>query len=61
MTGANEMTLNEATMVEIVQYWFDNKFLNKDEPRPKVTSFKQGNSGRYDAAYTVTFDAPTAA
>lgn len=41
MTGNNEMVLNEATMMEIVQFWLNNKFLNKDEHSPHVTSFSQ--------------------
>ncbi|HSC56994.1 MAG TPA: hypothetical protein VLC51_07300 [Nitrospira sp.] len=38
MTGRNSIEFNEATMIEIVQYWLDNKFLNKDERSPTVMS-----------------------
>jgi hypothetical protein len=34
------MILNEATMIEAVQYWLANKVLNKDEIGPKITSVK---------------------
>lgn len=36
MKGNNSLEFNEATMMEIVQYWLDNKFLNRDETSPKV-------------------------
>lgn len=38
MKGNNIIFLNTATMIEIVQYWLDNKFLNKDESAPRVTN-----------------------
>jgi hypothetical protein len=38
--GANELEVNEATMMAALQYWLDNKVLNKDEKSPKVTSVK---------------------
>lgn len=37
MIGSNEMRFNGATMIEIVQYYLDNKLLNKNESSPKVT------------------------
>lgn len=36
MKGNNLLYLNTATMIEIVQYWLDNKFINKDESAPSV-------------------------
>ena len=45
MIGSNSMDLNEATMKEIVQFWLDNKFLNKDASSPKVTGIQGVNSG----------------
>ncbi len=57
MVGQNQMALNEATMIEVVQYWLDNKSLNKDEPRPKVTGVDKTSNGRYDAEFTISLDA----
>ena len=45
MIGNNEMQLNSGTMCEIVQYWLDNKFLNKDSFSPRVTSVKGRDTG----------------
>lgn len=40
MTGTNSIEFNEATMIEIVQFYLDNKMLNKDELSPKVVSVR---------------------
>lgn len=48
MKGNNRLVLNTATMIEIVQYWLNNKLLNADEPRPTVTAVAPlSSSGRY--------------
>lgn len=48
MTGRNAIEFNEATMIEIVQYWLDNKFLNKDEHSPTVMSVsRDASSGMF--------------
>lgn len=52
MVGNNSMQLNEATMITIVQYWLDNKFLNKDEKSPKVVAFKRGGN-TYDNNFEI--------
>ncbi len=52
MKGTNTLTLNEATMIEIIQYWLTNKALNPNEPSPKVSGVK-GNSS-YEGGFTVT-------
>lgn len=43
MKGSNSLVLNEGTMIEIVQFWLNNKLLNKDEPAPVVTSFSSSS------------------
>ena len=43
MTGSNEMRFNTATMIEIGQYWLDNKLLNKQEQGPMVTHVEEDN------------------
>lgn len=44
MIGSNKIKFNEATMIQIVQYYLDNKLLNKDEKSPKVSSVKGESS-----------------
>lgn len=44
MIGTNELILNEATMIEIVEFWLNNKFLHKDDYAPKVYSVSLGNN-----------------
>jgi len=38
--GSNALELNEATMIAALQYWLDNKVVNKDESGPIVKSVK---------------------
>lgn len=60
MKGNNRLVLNEATMMEIVQYWLDNKMLNKDERSPKVASFgvAEGTSRLAPAKFEVRLEEP---
>lgn len=55
MTGTNKLDLNTATMIEIVQYWLDNKFLNKDEKHPRVTHVEAGSLSA-GAVFIVTLE-----
>ena len=48
MIGNNSLTLNEATMIDIVQYWLDNKLLNKDEKSPTVKGVKAASRSGYE-------------
>ena len=41
--GSNELRFNGATMCDIVQYWLDNKWLNKQEPGPQVLAVEESN------------------
>ena len=54
MIGANRFELNEATMIEIVQYWINNKAWNSNEPRPKVVSVKAGSSTKYENIFDIS-------
>lgn len=45
--GSNTLELNEATMISAIQYWLDNKVLNKDEFKPIVTGVKGSGSSIY--------------
>jgi hypothetical protein len=38
--GKNELHLNEVSMVTIIQYYLDNKLLNKDNHSPKVEAVR---------------------
>ena len=54
MIGSNSMELNEATMIVIVQYYLDNKLLNKDESSPKVTGIRRVVSPGGSDTFVVT-------
>lgn len=41
LRGSNVLYLNEATMIDIVQEWLDEKFLEASNDLPRVTSVKQ--------------------
>lgn len=49
MKGNNELKLNEATMMEVVQEWLDRQL---PAGAPTVTSVK-GGSSNYDLTFTV--------
>ena len=53
MKGNNEMILNEATMIEVVQIWLDASMVIA---APKVTSVKSTVDGSY-RTFEVTLDA----
>lgn len=50
MKGNNELKLNEATMIEVVQEWIDRQLPGG---APTVTSVKGSSSG-YDLTFTVS-------
>lgn len=50
MKGVNKITLNEATMIEIVQEWCDRRFPTADHV--KVIRFKAATS--YGSEYEIT-------
>ena len=60
LKGNNSLVLNTATMIEIVQYWIDNKALNKEETLPIVSNVEAASGGRYDdkGTFTVTLTEP---
>lgn len=41
--GSNELRFNGATMCDIVQFWLENKWLNKQEPGPQVLEVSESN------------------
>lgn len=46
--GGNDISVSEATMTVIVQYYLDNKFLNKKERAPTVARVQYDeDSGRF--------------
>lgn len=47
MTGTNEMRFNTASMIEIVQFYLDNKLLNKQEPGPMVTHVEEDSAAMF--------------
>ena len=54
MIGSNQLTLNQATMIEALQFWLDSKMVGK---APKVTQVA-GPTDKYgDNAFTVSLDA----
>ncbi|CAN1721978.1 conserved protein of unknown function [Hyphomicrobium sp. 1Nfss2.1] len=59
MKGNNEMVLNTATMMEIVQYYLDNKLLNKDEHSPTVTGFALNGRAPLDNTFVVSLSSDT--
>jgi hypothetical protein len=52
MQGNNTMELNEATMIEALQFWLDKKMFRGDAA-PKVTAVKPGTSDRYCTTFNV--------
>lgn len=55
MKGRNQLLLNTATMIEIVQYWIDNKAMKVTEDGPFVTSFRDGTGPNQDGYFVVEF------
>lgn len=53
MKGNNELILNEATMIEAVQFWLDSKMVAR---APKVTGISAKNEG-YNQTFAVSLDA----
>jgi hypothetical protein len=54
LKGSNRLVLNESAMIEIVQYYLENKLLNKDERSPTVTNFRVSEGhGRDNISYDV--------
>ena len=53
MKGTNDLILNEATMIEAVQFWLDSKLVHQ---APKVTNVKAVKDS-YSSTFEVTLDA----
>lgn len=43
MIGNNSIILNEATMIEAIEYWLTNKVLNPHETSPRVRAVSADN------------------
>ena len=55
MKGNNELILNEATMIQAIQFWLDSKMVQQ---APKVTSVKPDkDTGPYPLSFKVSLDA----
>lgn len=52
MKGSNELILNEATMIEAVQYWLDSRMI---PVAPKVTGVKS-RTENYDKTFEIALD-----
>jgi hypothetical protein len=52
MIGNNELQLNEATMIEAVQFWVNANFTNP----PRVQSIDMTKGGSYSKTFTVCVD-----
>lgn len=53
MKGSNSLILNEATMIEAVQFWLDSKMV---QHAPKVTGVN-AKTDVYSKTFTVSLDA----
>lgn len=53
MKGKNDLILNEATIIEAVQFWLDSKMVKNT---PTVTSVKSAKDG-YSMTFIVSLDA----
>ena len=53
MKGNNELILNEATMIEAVQFWLDSRMV---QMAPKVTGVNSKNEG-YSKTFEIALDA----
>ena len=53
MIGHNDLTLNEATMIEAVQEWLDKRWAV--DPKPKVKSVKMTKRDRPEGYGANTF------
>lgn len=58
MIGNNSLILNEATMIEALEYWLVNKVLNKDEPSPRITAVSADNFQQFKVSIEQTTQAP---
>lgn len=56
MKGNNELKLNEATMIEVVQEWLDRQL---PAGAPTITSVK-GGGNQYDLTFTVMMSSEAA-
>jgi hypothetical protein len=59
MQGTNSMDLNEATMVVILQHYFDTVLFSSGKS-PKVTSVKRSNDSGYTPDFEVTMESKEA-
>ena len=53
MKGSNDLILNEATMIEAMQFWLDSRMV---PPSPKVTGVKAKVDG-YSSTFTIALNA----
>ncbi|MCR4319764.1 MAG: hypothetical protein NUV74_05435 [Candidatus Brocadiaceae bacterium] len=53
MKGSNDLILNEATMIEAIQFWLDSRMV---PPVPKVTGVKAKADG-YSSTFTIALNA----
>ena len=60
MRGNNILSLNEATMIEVVQYWLDNKALNPQERSPVVKGVKKQANTFDTPVFDIQLAEPTA-
>ena len=58
LIGSNSIEFNEATMVLMVQYYLDNKLLNKDEKSPKVISVSAERGVGLSSTFQVRLEMP---
>jgi hypothetical protein len=52
MKGNNSMELNEATMIEVVQFWLDNKMF-RENAAPQVTAVKTSPDSGYTRLFKI--------
>ena len=53
MKGTNDLLLNQATMIEAVQFWLDSQMVN---PVPKVMNVKVENPNQIQVTFTVSLN-----
>lgn len=55
MKGRNTLTINEATLIEAVQFWLDSEVW-KDGNDKHVTSVRPSESSQYSRTFVVEID-----
>jgi len=54
MKGSNKLELNEATMIEAIQFWLDSQFISGKSP--KVIAIKADSTTGYTRTFLVETD-----